>query len=259
VKTNEGAIGALAEALAKAQAEVQGATKDSENPFFGSRYADLASVWAACRKALTDHGLSVVQAPSTSFTGEPETYTYTTKRGEERSGIRVATTVTVTTRILHATGAWIEAETSAMLPSADPQAVGSAITYLRRYGLASMVGVAPEDDDGEATARPVPAAQRPAHVDQDGVVRLPGNDKSWGGNGGKPLTEVPSSALVAAEKWLREKDAKKNTATCEAITEELERRRLAEEPKAAAPDFTKEPPALMGAEKAADDDAGLPF
>lgn len=256
MKTSE-TIGELAEALAKAQGLVTGASKDAENPFFHSKYADLASIYAACRKALTDNALSVVQAPSTSFTGEPETYTYKSRSGEERSGVRVPTTVTVATRILHPSGEWVEAETSAMLPSADPQAVGSAITYLRRYGLAAMVGVAPEDDDGEATTRPVP--QRPAHVDRDGVIRLPGNEKSWGGNGGKPLVEVPNSALAAAEKWLREKDATKNATLCDAITAELERRRL-DEPKAEpakAPDFSKVPAAVAADD--ADDSLPLPF
>ena len=148
-------VDALMAALATAQANIKGALKDSENPFFRSRYADLASIWDACRGPLTAQGLAVVQSPSTQFTGEPEVYTYKSRAGEERSGVRIATTVQVVTRLCHSSGQWIEGVSAAMLPSADPQAVGSAITYLRRYSLAAMVGVAPEEDDGEATTRPV--------------------------------------------------------------------------------------------------------
>lgn len=148
---------ALYAALAKAQAAIRGAAKDTENPFFKSRYADLASVWTACREALTANALCVVQLPETRFEGTPEVYTFKSRAGEERSGVRVATTVSVRTVLGHSSGESVEDVVSALLPSGDPQAVGSAITYLRRYGLAAMVGVAPEDDDGEATARPVPA------------------------------------------------------------------------------------------------------
>ena len=54
-------IAALAAALSKAQASITGALKDSANPFFKSKYADLASCWDACRKPLTDNGLAVIQ------------------------------------------------------------------------------------------------------------------------------------------------------------------------------------------------------
>lgn len=121
-------INELAAALAKAQGEVKGAVKDSANPHFKSRYADLASVWDACRAALSKHGVAVVQGPATEDSGR----------------------VSVTTMLAHSSGQWIE-ETLAVAPMKfDAQGIGSVITYLRRYGLAAMVGVAPEDDDGEA-------------------------------------------------------------------------------------------------------------
>ena len=116
----------LATALAKAQAAMEGAVKDSTNPHFQSRYADLASVWGACRAALTANGLAVVQA------------------------VRVADgRVYVRTILLHASGQWISSELGMQPVDLKPQAIGSCITYGRRYGLAAMVGVAPEDDDGE--------------------------------------------------------------------------------------------------------------
>jgi len=137
----------LATAMAKAQAEMAGAKKDSTNPHFKSKYADLASVWDACRKPLTDNGFSVLQ--------------YT--------DIHEGQTVLVT-RLIHASGDYV----AGILPlpaGKNMQELGSALTYARRYGLAAMVGVAPEDDDGNAAsatetkAAPV-VAKKPAGFDE---------------------------------------------------------------------------------------------
>lgn len=128
--THSEPINELAAALAKAQALIQGAVKDSTNPHFKSRYADLASVWDACRKPLTDHGLSVAQTTGTAEDGR----------------------VRVTTLLLHASGQWIADDLLMKPVKDDPQGVGSCITYARRYALAAMVGVAPEDDDGNAAS-----------------------------------------------------------------------------------------------------------
>jgi hypothetical protein len=147
--TTSESINEIASALAKAQSEMGGAVKDSANPFFKSKYADLSSVWDACRGPLTKNGLSIVQFPKTEYTGTPEPYEWTSKMGEKRYGVRVVCVVSVLTRITHASGQWMEDSVSTMLPTGDPQSVGSAITYLRRYALQSVAGIAPEDDDGE--------------------------------------------------------------------------------------------------------------
>lgn len=153
--------GELAAALAKAQGQMEAAAKDSTNPFFHSKYADLASVWGACRKPLADNGLAVTQHPVTTFRGEPEIVLVKTRSGEDRATVRGMMNVSLTTRLLHSSGESVESTVSALLPSSDPQTVGSAITYLRRYGLAAMVGVAPDDDDdGNAgSGREEPARQ----------------------------------------------------------------------------------------------------
>ncbi len=123
------AIDALAVALAKAQAKMRPAVKDSKNPHFGNKYADLASVWDACRDPLTANDLAVVQLPSTD-----------------------GNIVSVTTTLMHKSGQWISSRASAQMAKTDPQSIGSAITYLRRYGLSAMVGIAPDDDDAEAAS-----------------------------------------------------------------------------------------------------------
>ena len=122
-------IGKLAEALSKAQGVIRGAIKDSNNPFFKSTYADLSSVWDACREPLAKNGLSVTQL------------TDVTEKG-----------IAIETILMHSSGEWISGRLDMPLSKQDPQGVGSAITYARRYTLAAIVGVAPEDDDAESTA-----------------------------------------------------------------------------------------------------------
>jgi hypothetical protein len=123
----------LAKALAKAQGQISPALKDSENPHFRSKYADLSSVWAACRKPLTDNGLSVVQMPVDAPTPG---------------------SVALTTLLLHTSGEYISSTVSAPLTKQDAQGIGSALTYLRRYALSAIIGVvADDDDDGNAASR----------------------------------------------------------------------------------------------------------
>jgi hypothetical protein len=127
-------IAKLAEALAKAQGEILGAEKTQVNPHFKSRYADLAAVYDACRAPLAKHGIAVLQLPSAD-------------------GPRV----TVATLLAHGSGEWIGGALTMRAQQETPQGIGSCITYARRYALAAMAGVAPEDDDGnEASRRPVP-------------------------------------------------------------------------------------------------------
>jgi len=166
MKTSE-SIDKIATALAAAQGEMDGAKKTARNPFFASRYADLASVKEAIQDPFAKQGLSYIQIPTTAFSGTPEAYEWTAKKsGEVRHGVRVFTTVAVLTRLMHTSGQWIEGEPlAALLPNGDPQAVGSAISYLKRYALQAIAGVASEDDDAEAAqgsdrqSAPVPYAE----------------------------------------------------------------------------------------------------
>ena len=120
-------INEIATALAKAQGEMEGAKKDSTNPFFKSNYADLAAVRLACMGPLTKYEISVVQSPSTE-----------------------GSVVSVKTMLLHSSGQWIRGIVSCTAKDDSAQSIGSATTYLRRYSLQSFAGVAAEDDDGEA-------------------------------------------------------------------------------------------------------------
>lgn len=138
----------LAPALVKAFAEIEAATKDSTNPMFRSKYADLNNHLDAVRPVLAKHKLAVLQPPETLL-------------GLSDDGKSEAPVVLIKTIILHESGQWMEGEIA--LPFVEPekneagrpkvqlaQAMGSAITYMRRYSLASMLSIPAEDDDGEA-------------------------------------------------------------------------------------------------------------
>jgi hypothetical protein len=152
-----GTVGELAKALCKAQGKMKHAIKDANNPFFRSKYADLASVVDASRPALTENGLSIVQYTEGNV---------------------------LFTMLLHSSGEWIrghielkpmrQVKDKGWEDSHDPQSYGSCITYARRYAMAAIAGVATEDDDGNAatgrTAGQV-AEERPSPVLDDAVVK----------------------------------------------------------------------------------------
>lgn len=134
----------LAKALACFQGIVSGAHKDSTNPFFKSRYADLESVYDAIRVPLSTNGLSVIQLMET-----------------------IDHTHGLTTIIAHSSGQYWGAWTAMAMGKLDPQGVGSATSYYRRYALCSALGVFQTDDDGNraqattVSAKPAPIIDIP--------------------------------------------------------------------------------------------------
>ena len=120
-------LGELFAALSKAQGSMTGAVKDSSNPFFKSKYADLHQVWEAIRKPLSENSLTIIQTQN--------------MRGPQ---------LFVVTTLGHSSGQWMKSYTPVKMMKEDPQAMGSAITYARRYALAAIAGVAQMDDDGES-------------------------------------------------------------------------------------------------------------
>ncbi|PFS53500.1 recombinase [Bacillus cereus] len=117
----------LAKALVKFNSEVNKIAKDADNPFFKNNYATLDTIIDEIRPILSKHGLSIMQIPS----------------GDGQN-------VTLKTLLLHESGEWLESDELTMKPvKNDPQAVGSCITYARRYSLAAFLSLnTGEDDDG---------------------------------------------------------------------------------------------------------------
>jgi hypothetical protein len=128
---------AFAKAFVAAQKDCESVKKANTNDHFKSKYADLAACVEAIIPALNKHGIGVMQFPK--FDGE---------------------LVTVETSLIHESGATVNGALSMRPTRPDPQGVGSAITYARRYSLLAMVGAAPEDDDGNAAS--TPAVRAPA-------------------------------------------------------------------------------------------------
>jgi len=122
----------IATALLKAQMKMGDAKKDSSNPFFKSKYADLNAIREACMPALNENGIVVLQ-PTVHIEGKNF----------------------VKTLLLHESGETIECLTEIIYNKQnDAQAQGSGITYARRYGLQSLVNVGAEDDDGNKASAP---------------------------------------------------------------------------------------------------------
>ena len=127
----------LAKALLEAQKEMGNAKKDSTNPFFKSKYADLNSVREACLPALNNHGITVLQ-PITHIDGKNF----------------------VKTILLHESGESMESLTEIVYSKQnDAQAQGSGITYARRYGMQSFLNVGADDDDGNIASQPKPVTK----------------------------------------------------------------------------------------------------
>ena len=133
----------IIKALLKAQKEMGNASKDSKNPFFKSKYADLNAIREACMPLLNENGIVVLQ-PTVHIDGKNF----------------------VNTVLMHESGETIESLTEILFAKVnDAQAQGSGITYARRYGLQSLINIGAEDDDGnKASKQPVKPAPKPAPV-----------------------------------------------------------------------------------------------
>lgn len=142
----------FSKAFIQAQREMENPTKDSNNPFFNSKYADLANVLGKIKDALNKNSLFFTQHPSL------------------RDNL-----VCVRTMIVHESGQWMSSACYAPLTKkmvkgvekdADAQSIGSCITYLRRYSLAAICGIAQEDDDGNAASNSPQENRKLAHANK---------------------------------------------------------------------------------------------
>lgn len=133
-------IGELAKALSQAQSQLKAAEKSAINPHYNSPFANLKDIWEAITLPLTKNGLSVIQTTDPHESG-----------------------VILNTMLCHSSGQWIKGKLFMRPVKNDPQAVGSAITYARRYALSAIVGVYQEDDDGNLATHAVQPKPR-AHI-----------------------------------------------------------------------------------------------
>lgn len=200
-------IAELAKALCEVQKTELFALTTSKNPFFKSKYADLSSVWEAIREPLTANGLSVVQTtepvgkivntdakvsamsvlfPSLGDDWKKIDLKDFKARMESVNRLFDEGLIIVTT-LMHKSGEWIRGRLLLKPDAVTPQGFGSAITYGRRYALAAIIGISPEDDDGEkamnrekkkqSTQKPPPKEGDPEIKSADKVCKAVGEMK----------------------------------------------------------------------------------
>ena len=169
-------INDLAGALSKAQATMTGAKKSAANPFFKSKYSDLAEVMQAISAPFADNDLCFVQG------------------AEVKDNL-----ISVKTRIIHASGQWIESDTVLPPTKNDAQGYGSAITYAKRYGLQALAGVPSVDDDGNAAVQHAKPAYKPTKAIKDSLKMI---QVAYGNNDEESVKNELTGLKPADKKYL---------------------------------------------------------
>ncbi|CAM5999030.1 unnamed protein product [Sphagnum balticum] len=180
-------------ALAKAQAEMETAGLTNANPFFKSKYADLAEIVKSSRPALTKHGLSVIQ------------YIEQNEQGS-----------VLVSMLGHASGQYITSQMPINPAKTDVQSLGSYITYLRRYSYAALVGVVvcDEDDDGESSMERAPKVKQSAVIDAalaSQLSNLIGENNHLEKTictklGIKNINDIPQERYAGIVNWIKEQN-----------------------------------------------------
>ena len=136
----------LAKALNSFQGKLKAVKKDATNPFFKSHYATLDAIWETIREPLSSNGLVVTQTLD-----------------------QVEGKALLVTTLLHTSGEWIEGSMILNPVKDDPQGLGSAISYARRYSLCALLGVVADEDD-DASVATKPKFQKPSK-EEAAVIR----------------------------------------------------------------------------------------
>lgn len=191
--TQSSGIDKLAEALSKAQGEMENAGKDTKNPFFNSKYADLATIISAIKEPLSKNGLSYIQLVNTEKDG-----TWVDTILMHRSGQSLKSRMKIRPGYYNKDGVFIQKE--------DMQAIGSAITYARRYALQAIVGLSSEDDDGEsAVGRAKPAVSMPQakqDIKQEKMDSSPISSPIQPISKGHDIDVLAKKAFKARKEWI---------------------------------------------------------
>lgn len=196
----------LLQALLAAQRKYPTIHKDATNPFHKSKYAPLDSVLAAVVPTLNAEGVILTQSVTTP----------------DRNEAGQVTAVTIVTSLLHAeSGERLDSPLVMPVAKSDPQGMGGAITYGRRYGILNACGLTGEDDDdGNAASRSPKVSKAKADRATNLAVWPFGEHK------GKLLTALTQEQLVSGLEWMKGKnDEKKFGLLIASVENELEDRR----------------------------------
>lgn len=143
MKSSESII-ELSKALNACQPKIENASKNAVNPHFKKTYADLGGILAEIKPIIAEAGLSFMQHPGMD------------------NGL-----ATVETIVMHTSGEWISSVAATPIVKTDPQGIGAAITYLRRYSLSAIFGLTQEDDDGNSHRNDSPKTATGYTLDQN--------------------------------------------------------------------------------------------
>lgn len=172
-------------AFVKVQAQLQPAVKNSLNPHFKSKFADLASCYEACRQVLSDNGFAVLQVPWVSEEGA----------------------TMLRTHLMHVSGQSMIGEMYVCAKESTPQSRGSALSYSRRYSLVTLVGLATEDDDGnhatQSYEKPTPKAPKKVTIPGEYVINF-GKEAIKG----KMIKELDKGQIETILQWCVDNNAK---------------------------------------------------
>lgn len=196
-------IAALASALAGVQLHLEPVAKDKTNPAFKSRYATLDAIMESVRGPLAGSGLCIIQG------GDEAVY--------NTEGHIVG--VSVETMLAHASGEWISATFASPLEKHTPQGLGSAVTYLRRYGVSALLGLATEDDDDGNTASKSSARPAKALAPTSKYAGAAGLKMPFGKRKDELLGDIDTVTLTDAVAWIeadtkRKEDFARLSAAC---------------------------------------------
>ena len=193
----------LSIALVKAQGELNAVSKDGKNPHFKSTYATLQNIVESTRDVLHRHGLAVVQ----TFSQTDGTY------------------IDLTTTLVHESGEWISGTITMRPTKPDPQGLGSAATYARRYAYAAILGIVTDDDD-DGNAASAPNNDRASHGKYEGDTREWLNILDRDGNLTDKGTKVAMRLAEDGEAWMAlEAKYRMSSATRTALKEVVDKLR----------------------------------
>ena len=166
MKTSE-TLGKIAPALVAALAEIGGVAKGADNPFFKSKYATLENVIDASKPILATHGIALIQFPAAFSHGA----------------------MSLETVLIHESGEWISGSEAFGVATGklDPQGVGSALTYARRYAQMAVLNMPAVDDDGEA-AMPRNQQQSGPKTPSPGTISVQPEGDDWYGAEGPGMS-----------------------------------------------------------------------
>lgn len=190
-------------ALAKAQGQMDLAKRDKFNPFHKSKYADLASCWAAVRTPLAENGLAVIQIPLRGRGYKVHSFGFDKDKKPYENQMQ-AMTIRIKTLLTHSSGQFVSSVIEMRPAKTDPQTYGLTMSYARRYALQGMVGIASEEDDG------VSGSDQPRNRPETPPAANRGGSRPAPPKGGKKVTEAQIKRLfaIARSKGITPEDVK---------------------------------------------------